>query len=106
MTNTPTPRPDVSDIRQRLLDVCVGKPAKIPWPHRLLHDAADHIKALEERQVKLEAVVAKETPVIRNFMARINPTKLAAADDQQYVVAIHAIDNLEALTGLDGGGNG
>ena len=47
---TPTPdkpkRPDVA-IRQRLLDACVGKPAKIPWPHRLLHDAADHIEKLE-----------------------------------------------------------
>ena len=55
--NTPSPRPDVEGIRQRLLDACVGKPAKVPWPHRLLHDAADYIEALEARQVKLEAVV-------------------------------------------------
>ncbi len=48
MPNTPDKRPDVAGMRQRLLDACVGKPAKIPWPHRLLHDAADHIEKLEE----------------------------------------------------------
>ncbi len=59
MTNTPTPdkRPDVAAMKARLLDACVGKPAKVPWPHRLLHDAVDAIEALEARQEKLEAVV-------------------------------------------------
>lgn len=46
----------MDNIREQLLGACVGKPAKIPWPHRLLHEAADHIEALEARQAKLEAV--------------------------------------------------
>ena len=29
-----------------LRDACNGQPAVIPWPHRLLHDAADWIEAL------------------------------------------------------------
>lgn len=34
-------------IAKRLRDACVGHPcAKIPWPHRLLHDAADEIDRL------------------------------------------------------------
>lgn len=43
---------DQEEIKTRLLDACVGLPAKIPWPHRLLHDAVDHIKMLEERRGK------------------------------------------------------
>ena len=35
------------DIVKRLHDACVGHPAaQIPWPHRLLHDAADEIDRL------------------------------------------------------------
>ncbi len=39
----------MSDIKQRLLDACVGHPhAKIEWPHRLLHDASNEIERLEK----------------------------------------------------------
>lgn len=35
------------DIEKALLGACVGHPsAAIPWPHRLLHDAADAIREL------------------------------------------------------------
>lgn len=35
------------DIVARLNDACVGHPAaRIPWPHRLLHDARDEIVRL------------------------------------------------------------
>jgi hypothetical protein len=35
------------DVIDRLKAACVGHPhAKIPWPHRLLHDAIAEIKAL------------------------------------------------------------
>lgn len=34
------------DIVERLQEACVGKPAKIPWPHYLLHEAADEIERL------------------------------------------------------------
>lgn len=37
----------MSEIVQRLKGACVGHPAaEIPWPHRLLHDAADEIARL------------------------------------------------------------
>lgn len=36
------------DIKQRLLSACNGHPhAKIPWPHRLLHEAVEYIEQLE-----------------------------------------------------------
>ncbi len=37
----------MSGIAKRLQDACVGHPhATVPWPHRLLHDAADELEAL------------------------------------------------------------
>lgn len=36
----------MSDIVDKLLDACVGTPAKIEWPHRLLHDAVAEIRKL------------------------------------------------------------
>jgi len=30
---------------ERLLEACFGRPATIPWPHRLLHEAAAHLEA-------------------------------------------------------------
>lgn len=36
------------DLIERINAACVGHPhAKIPWPHRLLHECRDRIKALE-----------------------------------------------------------
>lgn len=36
------------NIKERLAAACVGKPAKIPWPHYLLHDAIAEIERLEQ----------------------------------------------------------
>lgn len=37
----------MTDIVDRLREACVGHPAaKIPWPHRLLHDAIAEIERL------------------------------------------------------------
>jgi hypothetical protein len=41
------------DIKARLKAACVGRPAKIPWPHFILHDAHDRIKALEAENARL-----------------------------------------------------
>lgn len=39
-----------SDLAQRLRDACDGRPhAKIPWPHRLLHEAAEFVDASNGR---------------------------------------------------------
>ena len=35
------------DIVERLKEACIGHPfARIPWPHRLLHDAIAEIERL------------------------------------------------------------
>jgi len=36
----------MDDIIQRLNAACVGQPAHIPWPHRLLHDAREEFERL------------------------------------------------------------
>jgi hypothetical protein len=44
----------VNDLRQRLLDSCVGHPAAgIPWPHRLLHEASDELGRLDAENARL-----------------------------------------------------
>lgn len=37
----------------RLREACNGKPAKIEWPHRVLHDAANEIERLRAREAQL-----------------------------------------------------
>lgn len=46
------------DIIDKLLAACVGYPVtNIPWPHRVLHDAADEIERLRaENQALREAL--------------------------------------------------
>lgn len=40
-------------LSQRLKDNCIGHPhAKIPWPHALLHEAADELD-WREKQIKM-----------------------------------------------------
>lgn len=43
------PNDERLDIVDRLLDACVGQPAKIAWPHRLLRDAVDEINRLRAK---------------------------------------------------------
>jgi len=47
-----------NDLVKRLRESCHGYPAaEIQWPHRILHEAADAIEALEARVAELEAQV-------------------------------------------------
>lgn len=40
---------DSNDIVERLKAHCNGHPhAKVPWPHRILHEAADEIERLRQ----------------------------------------------------------
>lgn len=50
------------DIAERLRKACNGHPhAKVPWPHRLLHEAANSIEALKQRCEELErAALARD----------------------------------------------
>lgn len=46
------------EIAALLRQACVGHPAaEIPWPHRLLHDAADTIETLQAKLAEAEAKV-------------------------------------------------
>jgi len=46
------------DIIARLSDACVGHPAaRIPWPHRLLHEARDEIERLRSEVIRLRGVI-------------------------------------------------
>lgn len=57
------------DIAAKLRTACVGHPhAKILWPHRLLHEAADRLEQLEAENARLrEQVVAYCAPVAANW---------------------------------------
>lgn len=48
---------DTKRLAQELLDACVGQPAKIPWPHRVLHNAADLLLAQEAEIERLRRTV-------------------------------------------------
>lgn len=61
-----TEEDEVSDIVERLRSACVGHPnAKIPWPHRLLHDAIAAIEERDRRIAELEAENAELNAVYR-----------------------------------------
>jgi hypothetical protein len=52
-TTAPAP-----DIIARLSAACVGHPAaRIPWPHRLLHEARDEIERLRSEVIRLNGVI-------------------------------------------------
>lgn len=46
------------DLTDRLNAACVGRHAGIPWPHRLLHEAAAEIERLRVRVAGLEVTNA------------------------------------------------
>lgn len=62
--NTEQPQPtteaaggasDVERVVRRLREACTGHPnAVIPWPHRLLHDAADAIERLAKDAERID----------------------------------------------------
>ena len=53
----------MTNIVERLHDACNGHPhAKIPWPHRLLHDARDEITRLQKALERLGSTEAMTLP--------------------------------------------
>ncbi len=49
---------DTPDIVETLLRNCIGTPAKgDPWPHRMLHDAADEITRLRAKLAGVRELV-------------------------------------------------
>lgn len=58
-------------IRERLLAACDGHPhARIPWPHRLLHDAENEIGKLEDALARALKFTGPRSPV-RKAVAKI-----------------------------------
>jgi hypothetical protein len=60
------------DIVKRLLDACNGHPdAKIPWPHKLLHDAVEEIRGLIVERAVLKGFVERKNTLIQDLQAQI-----------------------------------
>ena len=53
-------------IAEQMRDLANGKPAKIEWPHRPLHEAADTIDALV-------ASCQEFLPILERQLAAVNP---------------------------------
>jgi len=53
----------MTDLVERIRGACDGHPhAKIEWPHRILHEAADRIEALEAalREIEMKLVALND----------------------------------------------
>lgn len=55
------------DIIARLQAHCFGDPAKIPWPHVVLHDAMDEIRKLRAEVRLNRGVVDRQQRVVNRF---------------------------------------
>jgi len=54
MTDSTYESDAAGDIVNRLREACVGHPyAAIPWPHRILHEAAEEIDSLRKQLAAL-----------------------------------------------------
>jgi len=64
ITPEQTDAPDEKSVVARLRDACNGHPSTlIPWPRRVLHDAAARIEELEAAIAKLDAGTHVLVPV-------------------------------------------
>lgn len=80
------------DITQQLRAKCIGRPASIQWPHRLLHDAANHIEKLHAELLHSQA---RETEYQEGFE---EGWKAAGKANQK--LAIAARDMMKTVAGL------
>ena len=68
-----------TDIVERLQQSAVGKPARIPWPHRVLHDAADEIVRLRRA---LDGLLPFASFQLAEMKRELNPEPLETAIKQ------------------------
>ena len=53
----------MTDIIERINEACIGHPfARIPWPHRLLHDAREEIEHLRREVAEMHAGLQERAP--------------------------------------------
>lgn len=96
---------DKESLTLRLRLACVGHPtAEIPWPHRILHEAADEIADLTarlaeaERRSELESTQEAELDMVLP-LKKTRPRGMQAIRDDRARRAIALIDDLrERLT--------
>ncbi len=67
----------MSDIVQRLKAACVGQPAKVKWPHRLLHDAIALIAELKAENASLWKNVSGLIKTAELGLARVKELEAA-----------------------------
>ena len=97
---TPPPAPPErhDDLVVRLLAACDGHPhAKIAWPHRILHEAAEEILRLRAELRRIDAVMARRPALDK-------PTRFENVE-HAISTASHADRlraSLAALVGVDG----
>ncbi len=76
---TPLSPEAVAQMVARLHSSCVGQPAKIAWPHRPLHDAADMLTTLAAENATLRA---SEAAVVERLKVALEIAKTRHIPDQ------------------------
>src|SRR5690554_2559701 len=95
------PQDTTSEVVARVRAACVGHPyAKIEWPHRLLHEAADHIEALTKRVGELEGALEKAARHFDAIRGAVESNQVV--DKDVHGTAIAARDAARRLTGGEG----
>jgi len=81
--------PKDGDIKERLLNACHGHPyAKIPWPHRLLHEARRRIEELENERDRVAQLGIQYRNQRDNLVGKLRK----AIEAGEYVVALCEAD--------------
>lgn len=68
------------DIVDRLKKACVGRPAKIPWPHYILHEAVDEIGDLRDSLRLIRSLLKEEKGVATSTLSAICDDGLTSKD--------------------------
>ena len=92
MTNEPE-APE-AELSARLRANCVGQPAEIAWPHRILHEAANALDAKDARIAELETAIKRQAgaaKTLRNStLAEVQHIK---DNERKEYIAIKTLDS-------------
>ena len=73
---------ETRDVVERLREACVGKPAKVAWPHRLLHDAIAEIERLRKAGEEQNALLAGQLAATASRAERAGAALKRLYDEQ------------------------
>ena len=87
----------MTDIVEKLKDACNGHPdAVIPWPHRVLHEAADEIERLREAVMGLCVSNGKLSDENEGLVIEIGKLRELIVDfENNAVVGLRAVNILD-----------